>query len=446
MSSVDVVVVGAGLAGLSAAWRLKESGASVRLLEARSRVGGRVLSEGLAPDHSQCRGQVIDLGAQFIGDAHTRMSSLVAEVGLTRIRRSRIGKSIHLASHHAKPVLANNDGLPLSTLGKLDAMQIDWRIGRHLQDLRRTGAAALDDLTAARYLHQIAFTDEARRFMTGYIEAEFCAPADGVSARELLEQLASLGGRAAEADSAGWFLAEGTGPIADHLAARLGSSVVLNAPVRRVQQEADLVIVETETEAYRARNLIVATPPQLYGAMGLLPLLPDHRRAVIAGYRPGSVVKTVLVFETRWWRDQGLSGSLLAPGALCNAAMDASSPEAATGVLVLFSTAASGQELGQTTVEADRITRIMHWLRSVTNQGIPEPIAGRSTDWSAEPWSLGGYASRRSPGGWAAAPDLFARIGRIHFAGTETATVWRSFMEGALQSAERAAEAVRTTA
>jgi monoamine oxidase len=74
---------------------------------------------------------------------------------------------------------------------------------------------------------------------------------------------------------------------------------------------------------------------------------------------------------------------------------------------------------------------------------VPHPIAARSIDWSADPWSLGGYASRRPISGWSAAPDLFASSQRIHFAGSETASEWRSFMEGALQSAERAADAVQ---
>ena len=125
MSSVDVIVIGAGLAGLSAAQRLKERGASVRLLEARSRVGGRAQSERLETGRFQGAGQVIDLGAQFIGDAHVRLSALVDEVGLTRVPRNSQGKNVYVCSTEAKHVVVSGDDLPLSGFGKLDAMQIN---------------------------------------------------------------------------------------------------------------------------------------------------------------------------------------------------------------------------------------------------------------------------------------------------------------------------------
>jgi monoamine oxidase len=442
MLTVDVIVIGAGLAGLSAARRLKERGASVIVLEARSRIGGRVQSERIGTGCCSMAGHVIDLGAQFIGDAHTRLSALVDEVGLTRVPRNQEGLSLYFNSTEAEPMLTKGDNLPLSFLGKIDALQMYWRVGRQLKDLSRADVPLQDRMPASRYLRQLSFSDEAYRCMAGFIEGEFCMPVEAFSVYEFLEQAASVGGRKGEADSAGWFLAEGTAPLAQHLADKLGQSIVLNAPVVRVQQDNDGVTVDTATASYRAQSLIVTAPPQLYRATGIFPLIPEHRRQVIAGYQQGAVIKTVLVFEAPWWRDKGLSGSMLSPGGLCTAAMDASTPHSGAGVLVLFSTAASGRYLGQTTAEAQRIERVLEWLRSVYGTAIPTPIAARSVDWSIDTWSLGGYASRRGIGGWAAAPDLFAPVGRIHFAGTETATVWRSSMEGALQSAERAADAI----
>lgn len=436
MSTVDVIVIGAGLAGLSAARRLKERGASVTVLEAGPRVGGRVYSERLRTGH------VVDHGAQFLSDGHKRLSALVDEVGLTRVARATTGRHAYFSSPAAKPTLAEDGELPLSFWAKLDALQLDWRIGRHQKRAGQAKRASWDTHSAAQYLRELAFTDEAYRFLAGLLEGELCAPIDTVSARELIEQAVSVGGLQGEADSAQWFLAEGTGPLADHLASVLGASVMLNAPATRVHPDADGVTVETAHTSYRARHLIVTVPPQLYRAMGILPHLPEKWQRVIAGYQPGSVIKTVLVFERAWWREMGLSGSLLSPGAICNAVADTSPPDGRTGTLVLFSTSASGRRLGQTTREAERIEKVLEWLRSVAGPHVPSPIAARSIDWNANPWYLGGYASRRGLGGWTDAPDLFARVGNVHFAGTETATAWRSFMEGALQSAERAVDAV----
>jgi monoamine oxidase len=174
----------------------------------------------------------------------------------------------------------------------------------------------------------------------------------------------------------------------------------------------------------------------------LLPLLPEERRRVIAGYKHGNVIKTILVFESPWWRDLGASGRVLSAGSVFNATVDSSPADGSVGILVLFATAASAIRLGCMAAEGDRIAKAVDWLKTLRDCGVPEPIAARSIDWNADSYSLGGYASRRGMGGWRLVPDLFAPVHRVHFAGTETAAEWRSFMEGALQSAERAADEV----
>lgn len=432
----DAIVIGAGLAGLAAARRLTQNGAGVTVLEARDRAGGRVLSEPVAG------GPVIDLGAQFLGDVQGRISALVDAFGLTRVAPEKGGDALFLPAGAAAPKRFREDAPPLSLLGKLDALQADWRLRSRLAAFRRGEHGALDRRTAARTLHDLAFTSEARAFFSAFAEGEFCVSLDEISAHELLEQLTSVGGREGEAGSVQWFLAEGAGSLVRALADPIASSIVTGAAVTRIAQDADGVRVEAATGTYRAASLIVTTPPQLYDALGLMAQLPLHRQQALTRFRVGSVVKTILVFESPWWRNLGLSGAILAPGAPCNAAVDASIPGAQRGVLVLFSTGPSGRMLGQTRSEAGRIARLLDWLAKLTGAAVPAPVAARSVDWSGDPWSLGGYASRRAPGAWASAPDLFAPHGRIHFAGTETASAWRSFMEGALESGERAAQAV----
>ena len=129
-------------------------------------------------------------------------------------------------------------------------------------------------------------------------------------------------------------------------------------------------------------------------------------------------------------------------GGIFNAAVDCSPADGNVGILVLFATAASALRLSGMAAEGDRIASAVEWLKSLSGQVVPEPIVARSIDWNADPFSLGGYASRRGIGSWRTTPELFGPLQRVHFAGTETATEWRSFMEGALQSAERAASEV----
>ncbi|ESQ74781.1 NAD(P)/FAD-dependent oxidoreductase [Asticcacaulis sp. AC402] len=433
---VDAIIIGAGLAGLAAARHLMRDGASVRVLEARDRVGGRVQSERLASGH------VIDLGAQLIGDAQTRISALVDEVGLTRVARNPVGDTVHMPSPGAEPVLARGGSLPLSLIGKLDALQALWDFDGRLKSFR-TDIDHLDAMTASDFITDMTFTRAPAAFLAGFIEGELCAPLDEVSAYELLDQSASVGGFDGERASADWYLSEGMAPVADHLATALGGDLILNAAVTEIEQHAEWHRVSTGAGTYRARNLVVTTPPQLYGKLGLLPLLPPERREVLATYRHGEVIKTILVFERPWWRDRGLSGDVFSPGSAFNAALDGSPANGGVGILVLFATAATARRLSQTQAECERISKALDWLRSLGGSPMPNPIAARSIDWNADPWSLGGYASRRPIRGWSATPDLFAASQRVHFAGSETATEWRSFMEGALQSAERAADAVR---
>ena len=265
---------------------------------------------------------------------------------------------------------------------------------------------------------------------------------DDISAYELLEQVTSMGGLSGLSNSDQWFLSEGTEPLVQHLRTRVGNGLVLNSPAQNLEIKPDSVTVDTPRGKYKARQIIVAVPPQLYDRIGLLTAVPPKHSRVLAAYRSGRVIKTLLIFDRPWWRDRGLSGRIQHIGSFFNSAVDCSSPQGRVGNLVVFSTARSARQLEVNRSESVRIRLAMEWLREVCGTTVPSVIAARSVDWSADPWSLGGYASVRSLGGWLDAPSLFATHGRIHFAGTETATEWRSYMEGALQSAERAAQTV----
>jgi monoamine oxidase len=200
------------------------------------------------------------------------------------------------------------------------------------------------------------------------------------------------------------------------------------------------MMVETPQGSFAARQVVVAVPPQLYGRMRLTPWFSAAQQKVLAGYRPGTAIKTSLVFAKPWWRELGLSGRAGSAGGLFNAMVDASPADGSVGILVLFSTGPSGRHLAAARSEAARIGLALEDLRH-TAAKAPAPLFARSVDWNDDPWSLGGFASRRGPGGWVEAPDLFHSRECLHFAGSETADEWRSFMEGALQSAERAADA-----
>ncbi|MEO1063556.1 MAG: FAD-dependent oxidoreductase [Actinomycetota bacterium] len=432
-STPDVVVIGGGLAGLSAARQLTEAGRTVTVLEARGRVGGRVHTERLDTGHT------IDLGAQLIGDVQTRVSALVDEIGLTRVAPHAAGDVLHVATPGATPQRRGSDEIGLGLLGQLDLFQAVQRSEARIRRLAGADVERLDAMTAAEYLRSVTFLDSSFDLVAGLLEEGMCVPLDRVSAFETLDQIAAAGGLEAQEASEQWFLAEGTQPIADHLEAGLRSPVVRNAPVSRIEPDDDGARVVAASGTYRARRVVVAVPPQFYDDIGVAALLPaDHRRA-ISGWVRADVVKTVLVFDRPFWRERGLSGTFHTPDGLASATLDGSPADGSAGVLVLFSTSSAGRRLRQIAGEHDRIAEAVTWLRDLLGEAAPWPIAARSIDWSGDPWSLGGYASHRGIGAWASAPDLFTPVGPVHFAGTETADEWRGFMEGALQSGERAA-------
>jgi monoamine oxidase len=437
---VEVIVIGAGLAGLSAARQLKVAGASVKVLEARGRVGGRVHSQRLI------NGTTIDHGAQFLSDSQPLVSALAREAGLVRTTSYANGDILHVMGGSTKPLRLGPDKLPLPFLGQLDAMQAMWRLDRDLEAFGKrepaASIAALDHVSAASYIRDRTISSPAFDAFEARASGEMCLPLETISAYEFLAQLASIGGVAGAEAGMQSFLTEGAEGLVRFLAGALGDELILNAPAQGVTSDADGVVVMSNGTTYRAGRLIVATPPQLYPSIGLMPLLPEGWRKAISGYQLGSVIKTVVVFDRPWWRAEGLSGTVSSPDNVFEAIVDGSPADASAGILVAFTTSTAVKTLARTPTEEGRIAQLMDWLARVYGHAVPAPVAGRSINWSAEPYSLGGYASFRGIGGWTAAPDLFKPLGRVHFAGTETAARWRSFMDGAIQSGLRAADEV----
>lgn len=420
-SPVDVAVIGAGLSGLVAARALRRAGLSVLILEAKDRPGGRVESVALP------NGMTGDLGAQWIRDDHPRLSALAAEAGCALHATYAEGASATVRGGRAR--LRQGDPLPLGPIAGLDAWWALRRLDRRVRD------AARPEGDAAALATRLTWTEAGRAHLDFVLRNDLCLPLDRVGAADLLDQLRAMGGvRAAEAGE-GRIVTGGAGQIVGHLAAELEGALITGSPVHQVRQEPDAVRITHRGGKIRARRAIVALPPQLYGGLGLDPAPPVERATYWQSHQPGQVVKLLAAYETPWWRARGLSGTVLAPDAplpfLCDAG-----PAEGPGLLVALATAGAAEALRR-----DARPRMpggfSDWLSEALGQPVPPPVALRLKDWNADPYQRGGYASLPPLGPAPARP--FAPLGRLHFAGTETATVWRSYMEGAAQAGERAA-------
>ena len=438
----DVLVVGAGLSGLYAARLVRRAGFTVKVLEARDRVGGRVLSQRLTGDSS------VDLGAQWIGPGQRRMHALANEYGLKMIATHTLGDAVFGVGGGFRRMPGNTS--PMSWMGKLDAFQLGWKIDRIAKKLsvtepwRHPQAESLDSVSFAEWVKDEAFTEEARSYWLYIVESGMCANPDDFSTLEVAQQVATLGGLGRLETAEQEFFAAGAQTIAQRLADELGGRVQLQAPVRALRHEGsdDRVIrATTDCGEFLGRRVILAIPPQLVKAISFDDDLSrqvhhDEEKLVL-----GQVVKSIVVYDRAWWRDAGLSGTADTPGEQISFLVDTSNKAGRPGILVALATGPHAESLSQMDDETSKAAVMSHVQRVLGGYGdsLTQPRNFFSMDWTSEPWSLGGYASRQTVGQWTAQKDtLAASRGPIHFAGTETATEWRSYMEGALQSAERA--------
>lgn len=444
MHEVDVIVVGAGLAGLAAASILRRAGRAVVVLEARGRVGGRVHS--LATE----TGGVVDVGAQWIGPGQRRMYELAARFGLATVTRHTAGRNVFEIGGRA--YLSRREIPALSLRALLDVAQASLRLARAARRIsasepwRSPGCELLDQQSAAAWIDATTFTADGRELCSALLESATCADPALSSMLDLLQQTRSIDGMAHWASADQDHIAAGAQAIASGIAAELTESIELEAAVRRIEHGPAGVRVQTDRGAWRASRIIVAVPLPLVESIEFAPVLPDARRELSARVVRASVIKTVLVYDRPHWRDAGYSGFALCQSGPVSALIDGGAARG-PGVLVALATARHVPTLSampaseRQAVILDHAGRILPALAART----PEQIF--ACDWSAESWSGGGYAARLGPGAWTAAGRALCQpVGPIHWAGTETASEWRSYMEGALQSGERAAQEVLAAA
>ncbi len=425
MSGPDVIVIGAGLAGLRAATDLVAGGRDVLVLEARDRVGGRVWSHAL--EH----GQWCERGAEFIDTAHTEVLALADRLGIART-----------------PVIAGRDDRVrlLDTSGRvapfvfhrslLDDLEV-WE--RLLDDLaERAGrgepdagpdAAELDALPLTALVQQVDLGLLARIVIGRDIRTEYMLPPAEVS------QLMAGWMEALHRESGDGFesirLGGGNDQLATGLAAPLGARVQLDAHVLTIDPDTGEVMLESG-ERITAEHLVVTVPLPVLGR--LWPGIPAELARV--GYGLGG--KVSVQFQRRIWQDYGRDGSVRTERAWGELWDSTDGQAGDAGVLTALLSSADGAAmvaLPDTVGRlVDEIDRIFPGAKGLAGERV-------RTDWTDDPLSLGCYATF-GPGQLLPAwPLMRSRYGRMLLAGEHTDR-WSGYMEGALRSGARAASAV----
>jgi monoamine oxidase len=440
---VDAVVVGAGLAGLTAARALVAAGAATAVLEARDRVGGRTWSRAVG-------GAVFDLGGQYVGPRHERIRKLAGELGVRTAPTPHQGRKwIELAGRRRSFAGA------IPALPPLALLQLQLVIGRLDRATRQVPPAtpwtaerakAFDAHTAESWWSRFTFGRDVRAMLRHTIRMTFGSEADEMSLLSLLQYLATSGGllhmTSIENGTQQEYFVEGSQTLANGLAEALGERVMLGAPARRIAQDASGVTVHTDAGRVRARHAVVAIPPLLAGRIDYEPALPAPRTALTQRFPMGAAIKCIALYERAFWREQGFSGEAISDRRALGYVLDGTKGGGSQPALVGFIEGEAARTWSARPPE-ERRAAVLHDLA-----GFFGPEAERASeyvdqDWVAERWTGGCSAGFATPGTLSRfGPTLREPIGRIHWAGSETATEWFGYMEGAVESGERAAREV----
>jgi monoamine oxidase len=303
------------------------------------------------------------------------------------------------------------------------------------------GATRLDEQSFGAWIRRTAKTGTAREALTVACRAVFAVEPAEVSLLHVLFYAAAAGGWDDLLDTEGGAqqdrLAGGTQLLSLRMAEELGDRVELSAPVRRISLEDESVVAGE----VRARRAIVAVPPALAARIEYDPPLPGERDQLTQRMPMGSVIKCMATYEEPFWRDDGLSGQVISLPGPTQVIFDNTPPNGSPG-LIGFLEGRDARELGAVS-PAERREAVLRGFQRIFGRRAAHPVHYVDKDWSAEPYSRGCYAGVLGPGAWTAyGQALRERIGRIHWAGSETATRWMGYMDGAIQSGRRAAAEV----
>ena len=314
-----------------------------------------------------------------------------------------------------------------------------------------TDAAVLDGTTLDAWLVANVPDAEVARTLEVLLTELMCVPARELSLLTLLHAGVTSGTLAAALGTEGGAqerrVVGGLQGAALAMASVLGDRVRLGAAVERLSWNSDGAIVDLAAGSLMARDVVLAVAPSGCESIDFEPVLPVRRTESQRRMPLGDVVKIVTVYDRPFWRDAGLSGSVLDLDGPFRHCLDVSSPDSGHGVLVSFLAAGAARALsdGVLGAGASDVRRSLFLERAVAWFG-PEagrPLHYRDLDWSSVPSVGGGYSGVMAPGSWPeAGPGLIASVGCLHWAGSETSSTWTGYVEGGLASGVRAADEV----
>ncbi|CAA0128511.1 Putative flavin-containing monoamine oxidase AofH [Mycolicibacterium vanbaalenii] len=434
----DVVVVGAGFAGLSAARELTRLGHDVVVLEGRDRVGGRSYTADLA-------GVPVDLGATFVGPTQDAVLALAAELGCESVPTYGRGKNL---IRWRGRVRSYRSTIPrLSIIELLDVSRIQWRFDRISKKVPVAEpwaspiAADLDAISLDDWLRSVHAGASTRDLMAIMARVTWGCEPRAVSLLHAVRYVKAAGGLGRMLDVEGGAQQDrfpaGTQQIAVRMADELGDRVVLGAPVQRIERRPDSTLtVATAGGEFSGRAVVVAIPPAHRAGIEFEPALPPEHRELARHWPQGRLSKAYAAYQTPFWRDHGHSGEALSDEGPVFITFDVSPGPAGPGILLGFTDANVFDSLpGEKRREV-----ALAGFAALFGDAAAHPLDYLDHCWGTEQFAPGGPTAAVPPGSWTRHGRwLRAPVDAIFWAGTETADEWTGFLDGAVRSGMRAA-------
>ncbi len=437
----DVLIVGAGAAGLTAANDLRKAGLSVAVLEARERIGGRLWTDVID-------GAMLEIGGQWVSPDQDALIETIDELGLETFSRYREGDSVYVGpdgtvsrfTGEMFPVSASTESTIAEITDRLDAMVAEIDPDRPWAHPK---AQEWDSVTWDAWLRAQTDDDEAVRnlaFATG--SAMLTKPTHAFSLLQSLLMAASAGSYSHLVD-ADFILDKrvvgGLQQVPLLLAERLGDDVFLNQPVRSLEWGDDGVTAITEDHTVKARFAILAHAPVLYNRISFVPPLPRRQHQMHQHISMGFVIKVHAVYDRPFWREQGLSGTAFSPYEICHEAYDNTNHGDERGTLVGFVSDNTADGVFELSAE-ERKERILESLSHYYGPEAKNPVVYYESDWGSEEWTRGAYAASFDMGGLHRyGADLRAAVGPIRFACSDIAGAGYQHVDGAIRMGRLAA-------
>jgi len=445
----DVVVIGAGPSGLSAARRLQQEGLSVAVLEARDRVGGRTWTETID-------GAMLEIGGQWVSPDQTALLETLEELGLETFQRYREGDSVYLAADGTRtrytgemfPVSAQTQAEMERLIALLDTLAAE---AGPTAPWTHPLARELDTISFHHWLRRQSSDEEACNNIGLFIAGGMLTkPAHSFSALQAVLMAASAGSFSNLVDDN--FILDrrvvgGMQQVSERLAEQLGNDVVLNSPVRTLQWggqngEGTGVTAVSDRVTVQARYVIMAVPPNLYSRVSFEPPLPRRQHQMHQHQSLGLVIKVHAVYGTPFWRKDGLSGTCFGPGALVQEVYDNTNDGDERGTLVGFVSDEKADAVFELTAD-ERRQRILESIAGYLGPEALNPEVYYESDWGSEEWTRGAYAASYDLGGLHRyGPDQLRPVGPIYWSCSDLAAEGYQHVDGAIRMGRQTADRI----